>query len=82
LDAANRTLFAIDQPSTELASFASPPISQVGIELDRKLGALLEALDVPAGGGLEHPRVASVPGPDGDTSSRPGTHDRADRPSQ
>jgi uncharacterized protein (DUF302 family) len=82
VDDGSRTRFAIDQPSTVLASFGSPSISEVGIELDRKLGALLEALDVRAGGGLGHPRVASIPGPDGDRSSRPGTHDRADRPSQ
>jgi hypothetical protein len=37
------------------ASFASPPISQVGIELDRKLAALLDALDVPAREALDRP---------------------------
>jgi hypothetical protein len=46
VDAANRTQFAVDRPSTEFASFASQPISQVGIELERKLAALLGALDV------------------------------------
>jgi hypothetical protein len=52
-DAENRTRFAVDQSSTVFASCASPPISQVGVELDRKLGTLLDALDaldVPAGG--------------------------------
>jgi hypothetical protein len=52
VDAANRTRFAVDQPSTAFASFASPAISEVGTELDRKLAALLDALDVPAGGAL------------------------------
>jgi len=55
VDAANRTRFAVDQPSTMFASFASPPISQVGIELDRKLAALLDALDVPADRALHRP---------------------------
>jgi Domain of unknown function DUF302 len=55
VDAANRTRFAVDKPSTVFASFASPPISQVGIELDRKLAALLDALDVPADGTLDRP---------------------------
>jgi hypothetical protein len=55
VDAANRTRFAVDKPSTVFASFASPPISQVGIELDHKLAALLDALDVPARGTLDGP---------------------------
>ena len=46
VDAANRTRFAIDEPHPVFESFASLPIAQVGIELDRKLAALLEALDV------------------------------------
>jgi hypothetical protein len=50
VDAAGRTRFAVDEPSTVFNSFASPPISRVGIELNRKLAGLLEALDVPAGG--------------------------------
>jgi hypothetical protein len=53
--AADRTRFAGDKPSTVFASFASPPISQVGIELDRKLAALLDALDVPAREALDRP---------------------------
>jgi hypothetical protein len=52
VDAANRTRFVVDQPSTVFASFASSPISHVGTELDRKLAALLDALDVPAGAAL------------------------------
>ena len=54
LDAANRTRFAVDRPSAVFASFASQPIAQVGTELDRKLAALLGALDVPAHEALEH----------------------------
>ena len=54
-DAANRTRLAVDKPSTVFASSASPPISQVGIELDRKLASLLEALDVPAREALDRP---------------------------
>jgi hypothetical protein len=55
VDAADRTRFAVDKPSTVFASFASPSISEVGIELDSKLAALLDALDVPAGGALHRP---------------------------
>ena len=53
VDAADRTRFGVDRPSTVLASFASRPISQVGAELDRKLAALLGALDVAAHEALE-----------------------------
>jgi hypothetical protein len=55
VDAADRTRFAVDKPSTVFASFASPPISQAGTELDRKLAALLDALDVPPDGVLDRP---------------------------
>lgn len=43
------TRFAIDQPSTVLSSLGNDAITQVGIELDRKLAELLAALgtDVP-----------------------------------
>jgi hypothetical protein len=44
----DRALFAADQPSTEVASLGLVPVTQVGLELDRKLTALLDALDVPA----------------------------------
>jgi hypothetical protein len=44
----DRALFATDQPSTQVASFGFAPVTQVGIDLDRKLTALLDALDVPA----------------------------------
>lgn len=39
--------FTVDQPSTQFASFGIPQIATVGVELDRKLAALLEALRVP-----------------------------------
>ncbi len=38
--------FTADQPSTQFASFGIPEITDVGIELDHKLAALLEALEV------------------------------------
>jgi hypothetical protein len=44
----DRALFAVDQPSTEVASLGIAPVTQVGVDLDRKLTALLDALDVPA----------------------------------
>ena len=44
----DRAFFAADQPSTQVASFGHAPVTQVGIELDRKLTALLDALHVPA----------------------------------
>jgi len=44
----DRAFFAADQPSTQVASFGLTPVTQVGIDLDRKLAALLDALDVPA----------------------------------
>jgi hypothetical protein len=46
-DAAGAAWFTADQPSTQFASFAIPEITEVGIELDRKLAALLDYLDVP-----------------------------------
>ncbi|MER5650899.1 DUF302 domain-containing protein [Streptosporangium sp. NPDC002524] len=46
-DAQGTTWFAVDQPSTRFSSFADPDITEVGLELDRKLAALLEHLDAP-----------------------------------
>ncbi len=40
--------FSVDQPSTQFGSLGNPQISDVGLELDRKLAALLQALDVDA----------------------------------
>lgn len=45
-DAHQRAWFTVDQPSAQFASFGIPAVSAVGIELDRKLAALLEALRV------------------------------------
>lgn len=44
------TVLAIDQPSTLFASFGVPAIAEVGLELDRKLAALLETLGLPVPG--------------------------------
>jgi uncharacterized protein (DUF302 family) len=45
-DADGAAWFTADQPSTQFASFGIPEVTEVGIELDRKLVTLLEALDV------------------------------------
>lgn len=45
-DGHTRAWFTVDQPSTQFASFGIPAVSAVGVELDRKLAALLEALRV------------------------------------
>jgi hypothetical protein len=45
-DSTRDAWFTIDQPSTQFASLGIPEISQVGAELDRKLAALLQAVDV------------------------------------
>jgi Domain of unknown function DUF302 len=39
--------FTIDQPSAQFGSFGIPEVSEVGLELDHKVAALLEALSVP-----------------------------------
>lgn len=46
-DANGAAWFTVDQPSTRFGSFNTPQIAKVGIELDRKLAALLEYLDAP-----------------------------------
>jgi hypothetical protein len=48
-DSAGAACFTFDQPSTQFGSLGSSDVSVVGIELDRKLAALLEllAVDVP-----------------------------------
>jgi hypothetical protein len=46
-DADGATWFTVDQPSTRFGSFNTPQITEVGIELDRKLATLLGHLDVP-----------------------------------
>jgi hypothetical protein len=42
------TWFAFDQPRTRFSSFGDPGITQGGVELDRRLAALLGHLGVPA----------------------------------
>jgi uncharacterized protein (DUF302 family) len=44
--------FSTDQPSTLFASFKVPEIAEVGVDLDRKLAALLAYLEVPVPDGL------------------------------
>ena len=39
--------FTFDRPSDQFGSFANPQVTEVGIELDRKMAALLEHLEVP-----------------------------------
>jgi Domain of unknown function DUF302 len=46
-DGDGRVRFAIDQPSTVFDSFGTPEITKVGYELDKKIAALLTALDAP-----------------------------------
>ena len=45
-DAGGQSWFTADQPSTQFGSFGIPEVASVGVELDRKLAALLETLDV------------------------------------
>ncbi|HWE07896.1 MAG TPA: DUF302 domain-containing protein [Solirubrobacteraceae bacterium] len=45
-DTDGTTWFSVDQPSTRFASFGDPAITEVGVELDHKLAALLEHLRV------------------------------------
>ncbi len=45
-DGYERAWFTVDQPSTQFGGFGIPAVAVVGIELDRKLAALLEALRV------------------------------------
>lgn len=46
-DGDGTTWFAVDQPSTSFASFGDPGITEVGVELDRKVAALLGYLGAP-----------------------------------
>jgi hypothetical protein len=46
-DREGRGWFTIDQPSAQFGSFGIPEVSEVGLELDHKVAALLEALSVP-----------------------------------
>jgi uncharacterized protein (DUF302 family) len=46
--------FTVDQPSAQFGSLGIPEIAEVGIELEHKLGALLDTLDVPVPSELSH----------------------------
>ena len=46
-DAQGVSWFTVDQPSTRFSSFNTPQIAEVGVELDRKLAALLGYLGAP-----------------------------------
>jgi hypothetical protein len=46
-DGDGTTWFSVDQPSTRFRSFDDPAITDVGLELDHKLAALLEHLGAP-----------------------------------
>lgn len=46
-DARGATRFSVDRPSDQFASFGDPEIAAVGVELDRKVAALLAHLEVP-----------------------------------
>ncbi|ETK37732.1 DUF302 domain-containing protein [Microbispora sp. ATCC PTA-5024] len=46
-DARGVTRFSFDQPSAQFASFGDPEIAAVGVDLDRKVAALLAHLGVP-----------------------------------
>jgi hypothetical protein len=52
-DTAGRVHFGIDQPSSKFASFGDPRISEVGLQLDVKLAALLHLLELPVPDELE-----------------------------
>jgi uncharacterized protein (DUF302 family) len=43
-DPDGRAWFTVDQPSTLFGSFQIPAVSAIGVEIDRKLAALLEVL--------------------------------------
>jgi hypothetical protein len=59
IDTDDRTRFAVDQPSTILASFADPAIAALGLDLDGQLAELLDALGVEASPLLRTARTAS-----------------------
>ena len=51
-DREGKSWFTVDQPSAQFGSFGIPEVSAVGVELDHKVAALLEALSVPVPGAL------------------------------
>ena len=72
-DADGTTWFTVDQPSTRFRSFDDPAITEVGLELDHKLAALLEYLGAPVPqaltGGAAGPRARASSG--GGTTAQP-----------
>ena len=46
-DDAGQGVLVIDQPSTQFRSLGIPEVTRVGVELDHKLAALLQALETP-----------------------------------
>ena len=54
--------FTVDQPSSDFGSYGKPDIAAVGVELDRKLAALLEHLGVEVPGALLTSEPASTAG--------------------
>jgi hypothetical protein len=52
-DNTGRVRLSIDQPSTRFASFGDPRITEVGLQLDVKLAALLHLLGLPVPAELE-----------------------------
>jgi hypothetical protein len=48
IDSGDRTLFAVDRPSTVFAGFADPAIADLGTDLDHQLAELLKILGVGA----------------------------------
>jgi hypothetical protein len=53
-DAAGQAVFSIDQPSSAFASPGIPEVSDVGVSLDYKVAALLQAIGVRTGEALTH----------------------------
>lgn len=52
-DTTGRVHFSIDQPSSKFASFGDPRITDVGLQLDVKLAALLRLIGLPVPAELE-----------------------------
>jgi hypothetical protein len=59
---AGRAWFSFDQPSGQFASFGVEAVTAVGVELDMKLAALLEALQVDVPPSLHEGRSGRVRG--------------------
>jgi hypothetical protein len=61
-DSAGQAWFTVDQPSTQFDSFGIPEVAKVGIELDRKLAVLLDALGVDVPRSLDKSQAAPSQG--------------------